>query len=60
MVMDREAWRAVIMGSQRVGHDWVTELTDPMTYDVKSLHWIICYFAFFGKFGLTNFNAIYL
>ena len=21
MVMDREAWRAVIMGSQRVGHD---------------------------------------
>ena len=26
MVMDREAWRAVIMGSQRVGQDWVTEL----------------------------------
>ena len=24
--MDREAWRAVSMGSQRVGHDWVTEL----------------------------------
>ena len=24
--MDREAWRAAIMGSQRVGHDWVTEL----------------------------------
>ena len=21
VVMDREAWRAVIMGSQRVGHD---------------------------------------
>ena len=21
LVMDREAWRAVIMGSQRVGHD---------------------------------------
>ena len=44
----------------RVGHDWATELTDSMTYDVKSLHWIICYFAFFGKFGLTNLNAIYL
>ena len=26
LVMDREAWRAVIQGSQRVGHDWATEL----------------------------------
>ena len=26
LVMDREAWRAVIHGSQRVGHNWVTEL----------------------------------
>ena len=26
LVMDREAWRAVFMGSQRVGHDLVTEL----------------------------------
>ena len=26
IVMDREAWRAVIHGSQRVGHDWATEL----------------------------------
>ena len=25
-VMDREAWRAAIMGWQRVGHNWVTEL----------------------------------
>ena len=24
--MDREAWCAVVMGSQRVGHDWATEL----------------------------------
>ena len=28
LVMDREAWRAAIMGSQRVGHDWATELTE--------------------------------
>ena len=28
LVMDREAWRAVVHGLQRVGHDWVTELTD--------------------------------
>ena len=26
LVMDREACRAVFMGSQRVGHDWATEL----------------------------------
>ena len=32
LVMDREAWRAVIMGSQIVRYDWVTEL-----------NWIISY-----------------
>ena len=26
LVMDTEAWRAAIHGSQRVGHDWETEL----------------------------------
>ena len=26
LVMDREAWRAAVLGSQRVGHNWVTEL----------------------------------
>ena len=26
LVMDREAWCAQVMGSQRVGHDWATEL----------------------------------
>ena len=26
LVMDREAWRAAIHGSQIVGHDWATEL----------------------------------
>ena len=24
--MDREAWHAAVLGSQRVGHDWATEL----------------------------------
>ena len=28
LVMDREAWHAVIHGAQRVGYDWETELTD--------------------------------
>ena len=26
LVMDREAWRAAVHGSQRVGHNWATEL----------------------------------
>ena len=26
LVMDREVWSAVVMGSQRVGHDQATEL----------------------------------
>ena len=26
LVMEREAWCAVVLGSQRVGHDWATEL----------------------------------
>ena len=25
MVRDREAWHAAVIGSQRVGHNWVTE-----------------------------------
>ena len=28
LVMDREARHAAVMGSQRVRHDWTTELTD--------------------------------
>ena len=27
LVMDKEAWWTVIQGVQRVGHDWVTELS---------------------------------
>ena len=26
LVMDREAWRAAVKGSQRVRHNWTTEL----------------------------------
>ena len=26
LVMDREAWRAAVLGLQRVGHDWATEV----------------------------------
>ena len=38
LVMDREAWHVQSMGSQRVGHDWVTELnwTDGTLWGLQS------------------------
>ena len=35
LVMDREAWRAVIHAAQRVRHDWMTELE--LEEELKSL-----------------------
>ena len=37
LVMDREAWRAAFHGSQRVGHDWATELN---WTDFVFINWI--------------------
>ena len=34
LVMDREAWHAAILGSQRVGHDWATELNWIQDYPI--------------------------
>ena len=37
LMLDREAWRTVqLMGSQRVGHDWVTELNWTDNVELKS------------------------
>ena len=33
--MDREAWRAAVMRSQRVRHDWVTEQQQQMSPKAK-------------------------
>ena len=33
LVIDREAWHAAVMGSQRIRHNWTTELTEP-TYRI--------------------------
>ena len=45
LVMDREAWRAVIHGVARVGHNWVTELnwTELMFNDIE--HLFLCLLA---------------
>ena len=37
LVMDREAWRAVVHGSQRLGHNWVTERNWTECMDAQSL-----------------------
>ena len=56
LVMDREAWHAESMGSQRVGHDWATELKlTPCKFNVKCFFynlmwdfpWIELYYVMF-------------
>ena len=45
LVMGREAWHAAIMGSQRIGPDWVTELnwTRPCTRKPKQSNLMFFY-----------------
>ena len=37
LVMDREAWQLQSMGSQRIGYNWATELTE---IGITSLNWL--------------------
>ena len=52
LVMDREAWRAGFMGSQRVGHEWAPELY----YKFYSLF----YHLLFLIANLKSFISIYI
>ena len=49
LVMDREAWHAAIMGSQRVGHDWATELN--LVYIYSKLECLVRE-SFLGKLDI--------
>ena len=55
LVMDRGAWHAAIHGSQRVRHNWVTELTKWLIYRVsfstfyKQSHFCLHYKPFFHR-----------
>ena len=42
LVMDREAWCAAIMGSQRIGHDWETELNWSLWFSPSKI-WLKCH-----------------
>ena len=55
LVMDREAWRAAVHRSQRVGHDWATEL-NPMDCSPpdSSVHGILQ--ARILKWGAISFS----
>ena len=57
LVMDREAWRAVVHGSQRVGHDWATELnwTDSMVQRYNTWR-ILGYFQIFPIMNTSIIN----
>ena len=48
LVMDREAWLAAILGSQRVGHDWATELK--VFHLIPQLSMCLCYQGIWFKF----------
>ena len=53
-VMDREAWRAAVHGVARVGHNWVTEVTELS----DQLYFFILYF--FGEMSIQAFYSFYL
>ena len=61
LVMDREAWCAAAHGSQRAGHDWVTELnslTSLPWYDhLRSTH--LFFFSNYAR-SLRNSRAVFL
>ena len=42
LVMDREAWCAAVHGSQRVGHDWATELNWDFKISLRAQGWSNC------------------
>ena len=47
LVMDREAWCGASMGSQRVGHDWATELNQDTLAALALVGWV---FSFYRRF----------
>ena len=54
LVMDREAWRTAFMGSQRVGHDWVTELNWSYPKSKKRSFWSCIFKIEFEKWGISD------
>ena len=73
LVMDMEIWHAAVMGLQRVGHDWVTELnwTDYTIYSYLRFKYIVLMtetsFALFNcpmemskEWGQLTIQMIYL
>ena len=48
LAMDREAWHAAIIGLQRVGHNWVTELNWILWIELAALdnNWAIVLYIF--------------
>ena len=57
LVMDREAWllQSMSMGSERVGHDWVTELTGHVKFHLFIYTEVILLF-FFSILEVKSYN----
>ena len=61
LVMDREAWCAAAMRSQRVGHDWVTELNYNIKNDLLArwdygLYQVYSHFSVICKLSVNTIN----
>ena len=50
LVMDREAWCAALYGSQRFGHDWVTEQSRKLHKNII----LICELKAIALYGIKN------
>ena len=56
LVMDREAWRVRFMGSQRIRHDWATELN--WTFPSSSKVFMDCYFHPLPGRNISAYNSL--
>ena len=59
LVMAREAWRAAVQGSQRVGHDWATELNWTLgSFQFSFFPWIHFPLPILRKLALIMFKYL--
>ena len=54
LVMDREAWRAAVHGSQIVGYDWATEV------NLLSIQFLLVYESEISLFPIKDMSQLYM
>ena len=54
LVMDREAWRAAVHGSQIIGYDWATEV------NLLSIQFLLVYESEISLFPIKDMSQLYM